>query len=137
MGNQFVALNALSEMLVLRIARLADKDKKLRTVSMFLKRGNFAAPDEDVKNAADKFITQAGPVVKMRHEQIAHMKLGTLSSYEPKSIEASVISAVIALVEFVNVARQQTVSYRYRVGSQEAEVDLLASLEAGSRVTVK
>ncbi|CCG95776.1 hypothetical protein MARHY2302 [Marinobacter nauticus ATCC 49840] len=134
LANQLVALNALLEMLVIRIARLADKRKDARSVSMLLKRGSFRGSSVDVKEAAEKFLSLAEPVLKMRHEQIAHMKPGTLSSYEPQDLPAEAIRATESLVDLIDIARGQPLSYTYRVGSMEPVIDLRASLAAGEMV---
>ncbi len=134
LANQLVALNALLEMLVIRIARLADKRKDARSVSMLLKRGTFPVSSATVKVAADRFLSLSEPVVKMRHEQIAHMKPGTLSSYEPKNLPAEALRATESLIDLVDIARGQPLSYTYKVGSMEPAIDLRASLAAGKMV---
>lgn len=131
LANQFVALNALSEMLVIRTARLADKRRDMRSVSTLLKRGNFSPTDASIKIASKRFIALAEPVVTIRHEQIAHMKPGVLSSYEPKSLPSEVIRAIEALIDLIDVARGYCVSYTYKVGSMEAIIDLRTSFIAG------
>lgn len=135
LGNQLVALNALLEMLVIRIARLADKRKDARSVSMLLKRDYFPAPSETVKVAAARFLSLAKPVVKMRHEQIAHMKPGTLSSYEPRDLPTEALRATESLINLIDIARGQPLSYSYRVGSMEAVIDLRTSLSSGKMVS--
>ena len=134
LANQFVAINALLEMLVIRIARLADKRMDARTVSMLLKRGSFPVSSATVKVAAEKFLLLAEPVVKMRHEQIAHMKPGTLSSFEPQDLPAAALRATESLIDLIDIARGQPLSYTYQVGSMEPVIDLRASLAAGERV---
>ncbi len=134
LANQLVALNALLEMLLIRIARLADKRKDARSVSMLLKRGSFPAPNAAVQEAADSFLLLAAPVVKMRHEQVAHMKPGILSSYEPRDLPVEALRATESLINLIDIARDQTLSYTYRVGSMEPVIDLKASLMAGEMV---
>lgn len=136
LANQFVALDSLLEILVIRIARLADKRKDARSVSLLLKRGSFTGASETVKVAAERFISLAEPVVKIRHEQIAHMKPGTLSSYEPQNLPAEALRATESLIDLIDIARGQPISYTYRVGSMEPVIDLRASLETGEMVTV-
>ena len=136
MADKFVALNALAEMLIIRIARLADRRTDVRTVSMLLKRGTFPAPMADVDHAAQRFLSLAESVVKIRHEQVAHMKMGVLSSYEPQEIPNEALRATEALVQLIDVARQKTISYEYKVGSIEAVIDLRASLAAGSMIPI-
>lgn len=131
LANDLVALNALLELLIIRLARLADKSKKMRTISMLLKRGNFP---ENITSLGNQFLLHAGPVVTMRHEQIAHMKPGVLSSYEPKDIPVEVIKVTEVLVNFIDMVREETVSYKYKVGSMEPIIDLRASLASGTRV---
>ncbi|WP_406227088.1 hypothetical protein ACI7YU_18670 [Pseudomonas siliginis] len=136
MADKFVALNALAEMLIIRIARLADKRRDVRTVSMLLQRGTFPAPMADVDHAAQRFLSLAEPVVKIRHEQVAHMKMGVLSSYEPQVLPNEALRATEALIHLIDVARQKVVLYEYKVGSMEAVIDLRASLAAGSMIPV-
>ena len=136
LANQLVALNALLEILVIRVARLADKRKDARSVSMLLKGVSFSGSSVTVKAAAERFLSLAKPVVKMRHEQIAHMKPGTLSSYEPKDLPTDALRATESLIDFIDIARGQQVSYTYRVGSREPLIDLRASLAAGEIVAV-
>lgn len=135
LANNLVALNALAEMIVIRTARLADKRKDARSISMLLKRVNFSAKTKDVENSAITFLSLAEPVIKIRHEQIAHMRPGTLSSYPIEPLPKVAIQAVEALIDFIDIARDKEVSYKYKVGSQEAVVDLRASLQKGSKVT--
>lgn len=134
LANQLVALNALLEMLVIRIARLADKRKDARSVSMLIKRGSFPAPAQAVKDAADKFLLLAEPVVRMRHERVAHMKPGVLSSYQPQDLPGEALRAAESLVNLIDIARGQPLSYKYKVGSMEPVIDLRASLTAGELV---
>lgn len=133
-ANQLIALNALLEILVVRVARLADKRKETRSVSMLLKRGSFSAPQAIVEAAAEKFVAHAEPVVKMRHERIAHMKPGVLSSYEPRDLPREALRATESLIELIDTARGQPLSYTYKVGSMEALIDLKASLAAGKMI---
>lgn len=134
LANQLVALNALGEIIVIRVARLADKRRDARSVSMLLKRGSFPGREVDVETAANKFISLAQPVVKLRHEQIAHMKPGVLSSYPWDPLPDSAVRAIEALVNLIDVARGKAVGYKYKVGSQEAQIDLRASLSRGEFV---
>jgi len=134
LANQLVALNALMEMLVVRLARLADKRKDARSANMLLRRGSFSAPRAIVKVAAEKFLLLAEPVVKMRHEQIAHMKPGVLSSYEPQDIPKEALRATESLVDLIDIAGGHPLSYTYKVGSMEPLIDLKASLAAGKMV---
>lgn len=131
LANKLVALNALLELLIIRIARLADKRKDTRTISMLLKRGNFS---DKVTSLGNQFLTLAEPVLKIRHEQIAHMKPGVLSSYEPKDIPIEVIKATEVLVNFIDITRTKKISYTYKVGSMEPIIDLRASLTSGKRM---
>ncbi len=134
LANQLVALNALGEILVIRIARLADKRKDTRSVSLLLKRGTFAASKASVKSAGEKFLSLAQPVVKIRHEQIAHMKPGILSSLEPQDLPVEALRATESLIELIDTAREKPISYTYKVGSMEPIIDLRASLAAGAMV---
>lgn len=134
MVDKFVALNALAEMLIIRIARLADRRTDVRTVSMLLKRGTFPAPMADMDHAAQRFLLLAEPVVKIRHEQVAHMKMGVLSSYEPQGLPNEALRATEALIHLIDVARQTVILYEYKVGAMEAVIDLKASLAEGSMI---
>lgn len=136
LADKFVALNALSEALIIRIARLADKRKDVRSVSMLLKRGSYSAPAVDVDNAANNFLLLAEPVIKIRHEQIAHMKMGVLSSYEPQALPNEALRATEALIYLIDVASEKVIAYEYKVGSIEAVIDLRASLAANSMIAV-
>lgn len=137
MANQFVALNELAEMLVIRIARLADERKDARSISLLLKRANFGAASAEVAEAGKKFIILAKPLVKIRHEKVAHMKPGVLSSYEPKSPPVEALRATEALVDLIDTATGQHVSYTYKIGSMEALIDLRASLATGTMVAAQ
>lgn len=134
LANQVVALNALGEMLIIRVARLADKRKDTRSVSMLVKRRCFSAPATQVEAAATRFLSLADPVVRIRHEQIAHMRPGVLSTHEPKDLPVEALRATEALVDLIDIASGRPLSYKYKVGSIEAVIDLRASLEVGSMV---
>ncbi|MEL5666297.1 hypothetical protein [Serratia ureilytica] len=136
LANQFVAMNAVVEILIIRIARLADKTRGMRTVSMLVKRWPFPKLLDQVELAANDFLALAKPIVKIRHEEIAHMKPGICSNYGYTAIPAQVIKAAESLVRLIDVAKEQQQTYTYRVGSMEAEIDLRASLVAGKMVTV-
>lgn len=136
MGNQIVALNAIVELLILRIARLADRNKGVRNTTMLVNRGSFPGSPAAVKAVADRFMTLAAPVVKIRHEEVAHMKPSILSIYQPRDIPSEALRAMETLIELIDVAYGQQQSYIYRVGSRESEVDLRASVAAGKRVFV-
>lgn len=88
-----------------------------------------------MKVAAERFISLVEPVVKIRHEQIAHMKPGTLSNYEPQDLPAEALRATESLIDLIDIARGQPLSYTYRVGSMEPVIDLRASLATGEMVT--
>lgn len=133
LADNLVAINSLAEMIVIRTARLADKRKDTRSISMVLKKCNFGAKSLAIETSANKFLIKVQPVIKIRHEQIAHMKPGTLSSYPLEPLDSAVIPAIEALVNFLDVARDKDVSYSYRVGSQEAVIDLRESLKCGYR----
>ena len=136
LANQLVALNSLLEMLVIRLARLADKRKDVRSVSMFLKRSSYSASPEAVQLAVEKFLALAEPVLKIRHEQIAHMKPGTLSSFEPREFPNEALRATEALIDLIDIARGHPLSYTYRVGTQEPVVNLRVSLETTKLVKI-
>ncbi|CAI0996110.1 Uncharacterised protein [Serratia liquefaciens] len=136
LANQFVAMDAVVEILIIRIARLADKTKGMRTISMLVKHWPFQKSLEQVKLAADDFLALAKPIVKIRHEEIAHMKPGICSNYDYPKIPTPAIKAAESLVRLIDIARGQQQTYAYRVGSMEAEIDLRASLVAGKMVTV-
>ena len=95
---------------------------------MLIKRGTYPAAAADVEKAATSFLSLAEPVVKVRHEQVAHMKPGVLSSYDPQDLPSELLRAVEALIDLVDTARGVPLSYTYRVGSMEPAIDLKASL---------
>ena len=134
--DELVALNALAESVVIRIARLCDKRKDCRSIRMLLKRGNLGAQEADTKKVAKEFFMVAEPVVTLRHEQIAHMKPGKLSSYPLDPLPTEAIAALEKLVALVDCARSKTVQYHASVGSQEKNVDLRASLQHGKSIAV-
>ncbi len=136
LANQLLAFNAFFEMLVIRIARLADKRKDARSVSMLMKRGTFPAPTATVKVAADNYVLLAEPIVNMWHERVEHMKPGVLSSYEPQDLPAEALRAAESLINIIDIARGQPLSYKYKDGSMEPVIDFRASLKAGELVTV-
>lgn len=136
MGNQIVALNAIVELLILRIARLADRTKGVRNIAMLVNRGSFPGSPAAVKTVADRFMSLAAPIVRIRHEEVAHMKLNILSIYDPRSIPSEALRALEALLELIDVAYDQQQLYIYSFGSREPEVDLRASVVAGKRVFV-
>ncbi|HDY7443191.1 TPA: hypothetical protein RQJ37_004401 [Vibrio vulnificus] len=133
-ANTLVARNALAEMVVIRTARLADRTRKVRNMEMLLKRVNFGERTKEVESAVQDFMVAVAPVVKKRHEEIAHMKPGTLSSYPVEPLAGETLEAVSKLVTAVDVARNNIVTYKYKVGSLEQVIDLRESLVAGKRV---
>lgn len=86
--------------------------------------------------AAEKFLALAEPVLKIRHEQIAHMKPGTLSSFEPRELPNEALRATEALIDLIDIARDHPQSYTYRVGSQEPAINLRASVETSELVKI-
>jgi hypothetical protein len=134
--DDIVSLNALAESVVIRIARLSDKRKDARSVSMLLKRGSLGAQEAATERIAEEFRVAAEPVLKIRHEKIAHMKPGTLSSYRSNPLPPEAVTALEKLVALVDCVRSKTVKYHASVGSQEGNVDLRASLQQGKRVAV-
>lgn len=133
-ASTLVSRNALAEMVVIRTARLADRTRKVRNMDMLLKRVNFGEREKDVEAAIKEFTIAVSPVVRKRHEEIAHMKPGTLSSYPIESLGIDTLEAVSKLVTAVDVARNNIVKYSYKVGSQERVIDLRESLITGERV---
>ncbi len=136
LANQFVAMNAIVENLIIRIARLADKTKGTRTVLMLVQRWSSPKSLDEVKLAVNDFLALAKPIVKIRHEEIAHMKPGICSSYGYIEIPTQAIKAAESLVKLIDIAKGQQQTYTYRVGSMEAEIDLKASLVAGRMITL-
>jgi hypothetical protein len=137
LANRFVALNALEEVLVIRLARLGDKRRDARSVWMLLKCCSFQESSAVVKDAAKSFLSLVEPVLKIRHEQIAHMKPGVRGSLEPKDLPPEVLKAIKALIQLIDVARGKPIGYFYKVGSMEPVIDLKASVIAGEMVTKK
>jgi len=136
LANKLVALSALRELLIVQIARLADKRRDARSVDMLLKRGEFPGAVAAVKEAVDAFRTLAEPVVRIRHEQVAHMKPGIVSSSEPRELPTEALLATKALLRLVDIARGATIGYSFKVGSVEVVIDLRASVAAGEMVAV-
>lgn len=133
MIDDIVALNALAESVVVRISRLGDKRKDCRSVAMLIKRGNFGNCEAEVKRKAEDFQAAVEPVLKIRHEQIAHMKPGTISSYPLNPLPSEALTALERIIRLVDQARSKAVQYFAKVGSQEAAIDLRLSLQKGAR----
>jgi hypothetical protein len=133
LADELVALSALAESIVMRIARLADKRRDSRSIKNFCK-GQHLAPQAKV--LADKFYEVAKPVVSIRHERIAHMKAGDLSAYPVDALPPAVLPAVETLVLLVDAIQARSIRYLLKVGSQERLVDLRTSVMRGKRVEV-
>lgn len=133
LASELVALNAISENIIMRVGRLADKRKDVRSIKNFCK-SNVLSPE--VSALAEEFRHKAEAVLEHRHERIAHMKAGTLSSYQIDVLPSSVLSAIETLIHFVDSATGHPQRYLLKVGSQENQVDLRVSVSEGGRVEV-
>ena len=98
-----------------------------------IKRGNFGNCEAEVKRKAEDFQAAVEPVLKIRHEQIAHMKPGTISSYPLNPLPSEALTALERIIRLVDQARSKAVQYFAKVGSQEAAIDLRLSLQKGAR----
>jgi hypothetical protein len=136
LANNIIATNAISEMIIIRLARLSDKTKGTRSISMFLKQLDISKRNSQTDEAAKKFLLLSEPIVRIRHEEIAHMRPGVLSSYPLSPLPTSAHRATEALINFIDLARGELVAYIYSVGSLEPQIDLRTSLASGNFVTV-
>jgi hypothetical protein len=133
LANELVALNSIAESIVVRVARLADKRRDVRSIKNFCK-GQSLSPETQI--LVEEFAQKAEPVLSIRHNRIAHMKTGDLSTYPLDALPIVVLSAIETLVLLVDALVGQSTSYSLKVGSQEKQVDLRASVSAGARVEV-
>jgi hypothetical protein len=126
--HEIVALNALAEIIVLRVARLADARRDVRSIKNYCKRHPVSS---DSQSLAARFHQTAEAVVRLRHEKIAHMKPGDSSGYPLDPVPAEVFRAIEWLVCLVDSLSGTEVKYVLRVGSQERLIDLRASVSSG------
>jgi hypothetical protein len=122
--QEVVALNALAESIVMRVARLADKRRDVRSIKNYCRDHS---PPEEASSLVDRFHQAAEVVVSIRNNRIGHMKAGDVSGYPVAPLPSEVLSAVGALVRLVDNLSQAVVSYSLRVGGQERLVDLRAA----------
>lgn len=97
--DEVIALNSLAENIVLRIARLADSRRDVRSIKNYCKSESLSS---DVQTLAADFQKEAQTVVRLRHERIAHMKAGDLSMYPLQPLPVPALKAIEALVRLVD-----------------------------------
>jgi hypothetical protein len=133
-ANEIVSITALAENITLRVARLADRTKGTRSLRKFQEQNKSL--DKRAQELFEKFEELAKPVLETRHTQIAHVRPGTLGSYPLEPLPRCVIRAVEQAIRFIDHVSGQECSYSLYVGSQEAKVDLRASISVGRRIYV-
>lgn len=133
LASDLVALNAIAENIIIRVGRLADKRKDVRSIKNFCKSLKLSKESTDL---AAEFQHKAEAVLEFRNNRIAHMKSGDLSSYPVNELPSSVLSAIETLIRLVDSFAGNPQGYLLKVGSQEKRVDLRASVIEGRRVEV-
>jgi len=131
LAYEIIALNSIAQDIILRTSRLGDKRKDVRSIKNVLK--NISNYNEDLVNI---FYNEIKKVLKIRHEQIAHMKLGTVSEYPIEQIPKCVYTAINALVNLIDNINGAPVEYTYSVGSQEQNINLRQSVEQNKTIYV-
>jgi hypothetical protein len=121
--SEIIAANALAEMIVIRVARLGDKRKDVRSIKNLQKRLSNAQVNSANKEIT-KFLNDVEPVLKKRHETIAHMKSGTVTQYPLTPFTPEVATAIISLVSLVDAINGERVNYILRPSSSSAPIDL-------------
>lgn len=122
-SSELIAANALAEIIVVRVARLGDKRKDVRSIKNLQKD----LPKEQVnsvKKELTQFFEDVKPVLKRRHETIAHMKLGILTEYPLAPFNHDVVTAIISLITLVDAINGKKVSYILRPRSFSKPIDL-------------
>ena len=135
MAYELVALSSIAQNIIIRVARLADKRKDVRSVKNTMKLDRFKT-DSKLNELANEFYKISEPVNEIRHKALAHMKSGDLSSYPIEPLQNEVRQAISVLVNLVDVMAGERVNYRFKVGSQERAIDLKASVMEGKKVCV-
>jgi hypothetical protein len=133
--DELVSLNALASIITLRVARLADKPKSSRTIKKLAKQFTVAKGSQ-LDQLIEHFDDAVDPVVKIRHNSIAHMKPGEISSYPLEPLDNCVVAAIEALIPLIDEFFGGVVEYRMSPGKQERSVDLRASVAVGKKVEV-
>jgi hypothetical protein len=134
LASEIVGLNALADLITLRVARLADRSKGVRSIKNLAK--THPNLTEKLKNLVKEFEEKAKPVLTQRHEKIAHMKVGELSSYPLNPLNLETVLCIDILVNLFDEFSGQPVEYTCSVGSQERPVNLRQSVMVGKRVMV-
>ncbi len=130
-----VALSSIAQNIIIRVARLADKRKDVRSVKNTMKLNRFKN-DSKLDKLAKEFYKISEPVNEIRHNILAHMKPGDMSSYPFEPLQNEVWEAISALVNLVDAMTGKQVNYKFKVGSQEKLIDLRASVMKGKRVYI-
>lgn len=122
-ASEVISLNALAEIIIVRVARLGDNRKDARSIRNLRKRLTDKKVFE-VKEMIDQFHRDVEPVLKLRHERIAHMKTGILSTYPLSPFPREVGIAVCSLVQLVDAIVGEEVSYTLSHGNHSSSIDL-------------
>lgn len=133
LAEDIIALNSLADAVLLRIARLADRSKNVRSIKNFIKRFGCQLTDQSLE-LADQFHAYAAEVVDLRHNKLAHMKEGTLSEYPIEQLPKSAAESTSAVVNFISSINRKNPTYTLSVGSNERNIDLIRSLSSGETV---
>ncbi|MBS97433.1 MAG: hypothetical protein CMI01_01975 [Oceanospirillaceae bacterium] len=134
LAAELVAVNALADSITLRVARLADRSKGVRSIKSLTKKSSELS--ESFLNLVKEFETKAEPVLRQRHTRLAHMKVGELSSYPISPLTNEAVQCIKALVNLFDEFSGEIVQYTLKVGSQEKPLNLRLSVIKGARVTL-
>jgi len=134
LSSEIVSLNALAESITLRVARLADRSKGVRSIKNFAKKATSAT--DRFQRLVAAFECRAVLVLDQRHETIAHMSVGTLSSYPIEPLKSETVACVEILVNLMDEYSGEYLQYTCSVGSQEKLLDLRQSVIEGCRINV-
>ncbi len=132
---EMVLLESATRDIVARLAALADEGRGVRsfqTVLKALRREGMAKADADLLAAQVKAYRQTLNPLKVMHrnDYIAHVT--DAASVTPRIIDAPVdIDPVVsAAVNLLDAFAKEAICYKFRVGSQEAEINLREALSA-------
>ena len=123
LAAEIVCMNALAENIILRVARLGDKRKDVRSIKN-LKKQLPSSLVASAKREFDKFFLDVEPVLNIRHERIAHMPEGTITSYSVAPIPKSVQDSVINLMELIDKLNGDRMVYKFQVSRDTRGVNL-------------
>ena len=133
-ASELVALNAVAESITLRVARLADQSKSVRSFKNLFKK--TPSVEAGITRLFEEFERVSQPVLRQRHDRIAHMKVGEVSSYPISPLTHETLRCVEVIVNLFDDISNRKVGYFYKVGSQEKAIDLRQSVMQGCRVKV-